>query len=188
MLINFVFLEMFIEEIQLIELTILYFIKWKLLKYSKKKQKMKEKKKEAQKEETTKDISTVICTTPTPKEESEESVSIKEEMGPAETKSSPSRGTIESDTTSLGAAEMDSGDCTPTGVLLQENERDDINYGQPPIDLVLYLQQTGSIIALAKLLDSLYDSEYEDEVIGGDANREGQQKTIDLNVRDQTAQ
>jgi hypothetical protein len=52
--------------------------------------------------------------------------------------------------------------------------------------LVLYLQQTGSIIALAKLLDSLYDNEYEDEVIGGDAD--GQQKTIDLNVRVQTTQ
>jgi hypothetical protein len=52
----------------------------------------------------------------------------------------------------------------------------------------LYLQQTGSIIALAKLLDSLYDNEYEDEVIGGDADREGQQKTIDLNVRVQTTQ
>jgi hypothetical protein len=101
-------------------------------------------------------------------------------------KSSPSRGTIESDTTSLGAAEVDSGDCTSSGMLLHENERDDINYGQPPIDLVLYLQQTGSIIALAKLLDSLYDNEYEDEVIGG--NADGQQKTIDLNVRVQTTQ
>lgn len=157
-------------------------------KKQKKKQKMKEKKKEAQKEETTKEISTVICTTPTPKEESEESVSIKEETGPAETKSFPNRGTIESDTISLGATKMDSGDCTPSGVLLHENERDDIDYGQPPIDLVLYLQQTGSIIALAKLLDSLYDNEYEDEVIGGDADREGQQKTIDLNIRVQTTQ
>ena len=155
-------------------------------KKQKKKQKMKEKKKEAQKEETIKEISTVICTTPTPKEESEESVSIKEETGPAESKSSPSRGTIESDTTSLGAAEVDSGDFTSSGMLLHENKRDDINYGQPPIDLVLYLQQTGSIIALAKLLDSLYDNEYEDEVIGGDAD--GQQKTIDLNVRVQTTQ
>jgi hypothetical protein len=71
-------------------------------------------------------------------------------------------------------------------MLLHEIERDDINYGQPPIDLVLYLQQTGSIIALAKLLDSLYDNEYEDEVIGG--NADGQQKTIDLNVRVQTTQ
>ena len=155
-------------------------------KKQKKKQKMKEKKKEAQKEDTTKEISTVICTTPAP---SEESASIKEEIGPAKTKYSPSKGTIESDSTSLGATDVDSGDCTPSGVLLHENESEDINYGrQPPIDLVLYLQQTGSIIALAKLLDSLYDNEYEDEVIGGDADREGQQKTIDLNIRVQTTQ
>jgi hypothetical protein len=52
---------------------------------------------------------------------------------------------------------------------------------------VLYLQQTGSIIALAKLMDSLYDNEFEgeDDVDGG---RERQQKTIDLNLRAQTTQ
>lgn len=162
-------------------------------KKQKKKQKMKEKKKEAQKEETTKEISTVICTTQLPKEKSEESFLIKEDLikeekDPAETKYSPSRGTIESDTTSLGAAEMESGDCTPSGVLIHKNICDDINYGQPPIDLVLYLQETGSIIALAKLLDSLYNNEYEDVVTGGDADREGQQRTIDLNMRVQTTQ
>jgi len=95
--------------------------------------------------------------------------------------SSPSRGTIESDTASLGGADS-GGDCP--GPL---HESIEANNGQPPIDLVLYLQQTGSIIALAKLMDSLYDNEFEDEddVDGG---RERQQKTIDLNLRAQTTQ
>ena len=95
--------------------------------------------------------------------------------------SSPSRGTIESDTASLGG--VDSGGECP-GPL---HESIEANNGQPPIDLVLYLQQTGSIIALAKLMDSLYDNEFEgeDDVDGG---RERQQKTIDLNLRAQTTQ
>ncbi|KAL3795165.1 hypothetical protein ACHAW5_009179 [Stephanodiscus triporus] len=97
------------------------------------------------------------------------------------TSSSPSRGTIESDTASLGAADS-GGDCP--GPL---HESSDANNGQPPIDLVLYLQQTGSIIALAKLLDSLYDNEFEDED-DVDVGRERQQKTIDLNLRVQTTQ
>ena len=46
---------------------------------------------------------------------------------------------------------------------------DDDEQKQPPIDFVLYLQQTGSIIALAKLMDALeYGTDgngYNDEVL-----------------------
>ena len=46
---------------------------------------------------------------------------------------------------------------------------DDDEQKQPPIDFVLYLQQTGSIIALAKLMDALeYGTDgngYDDEVL-----------------------
>mmetsp|Transcript_6754 Transcript_6754/g.14143 ORF Transcript_6754/g.14143 Transcript_6754/m.14143 type:complete len:1094 (+) Transcript_6754:76-3357(+) len=72
---------------------------------------------------------------------------------------SPSRGTFDDDTASLG---MD-GD-----PMIDESDH---NQGQPPIDLVLYLQQTGSIIALAKLMDSLYDDDYDDEDVNRDQPR-----------------
>ncbi|KAL7468313.1 hypothetical protein ACHAXS_008531 [Conticribra weissflogii] len=75
------------------------------------------------------------------------------------TSSSPSRGTFDDDTASLG---MD-GD-----PVIDESDQ---NQGQPPIDLVLYLQQTGSIIALAKLMDSLYDDDYDDEDVDRDPTR-----------------
>ena len=36
---------------------------------------------------------------------------------------------------------------------------------QPPVDFVLYLQQTGSIIALAKLMDALeYGENFDEEL------------------------
>lgn len=76
------------------------------------------------------------------------------------TSSTPSRGTIESDTASLGATDFNGG-----GDNTALDETSETNCGQPPIDLVSYLQQTGSIIALAKLMDSLYDNEYEDEEV-----------------------
>jgi hypothetical protein len=76
------------------------------------------------------------------------------------TSSTPSRGTIESDTASLGATDFNGG-----GDNAALDETSETNSGQPPIDLVSYLQQTGSIIALAKLMDSLYDNEYEDEEV-----------------------
>lgn len=44
----------------------------------------------------------------------------------------------------------------------------EVGTGQPPIDLVSYLQQTGSIIALAKLLDSLYENEEEDDEVANE--------------------
>lgn len=100
---------------------------------------------------------------------------------------SPSRGTIESDSASLGAADDNAGDNVGGGIVL--NDSGDTNNRQPPIDLVLYLQQTGSIIALAKLMDSLYDHEFEeeeDEDVDGDGRH--QQKTIDLNHRVLTTQ
>jgi hypothetical protein len=165
-------------------------------KKQKKKQKMKEK---AVKKKI--DTQTVVqqqqpkalVRTPTPEEDG---ASPSKKTGPVETnssknepdkdkssldKSSPSRGTIESDTASLGAADS-GGDC-PGPV----QESSDANNGHPPIDLVLYLQQTGSIIALAKLMDSLYDNEFDDgdDVDGG---KERQQKTVDINLRAQTTQ
>ncbi|KAL3804824.1 hypothetical protein HJC23_006596 [Cyclotella cryptica] len=67
--------------------------------------------------------------------------------------SSPSRGTIDDDSASVGADN--------SGSVM--NELPDSNHDEP-IDLVLYLQQTGSIIALAKLMDSLYaDEKFDDE-------------------------
>lgn len=66
---------------------------------------------------------------------------------------SSSRGTIDDDSTSLGADNA-------LGALdepLPENNTEE------SIDLVSYLQQTGSIIALAKLMDSLYADEELDE-------------------------
>lgn len=101
---------------------------------------------------------------------------------------SPSRGTIESDSASLGAADDNTGDNTTGGATV--NDSCDTNYRQPPIDLVLYLQETGSIIALAKLMDSLYDHEFEEEDGDGDERdgRHQQQKTVDLNHRVMTTQ
>jgi len=93
---------------------------------------------------------------------------------------SPSRNTIESgDTTAdslLGSgagvtSENEKGQESRTGESSEASSSlggSGHNGGQPPIDLVLYLQQTGSIIALAKLMDSLYDEEYEDEDGGGE--------------------
>jgi hypothetical protein len=43
-----------------------------------------------------------------------------------------------------------------------DSAMDDAEQQQPPIDFVLYLQQTGSIIALVKLMDAVED--------GGDGN------------------
>ena len=47
-----------------------------------------------------------------------------------------------------------------------DDDDDSQNYHHPQIDLVLYLQQTGSIIALSKLMDALeYGGEdYDDEL------------------------
>jgi len=44
-----------------------------------------------------------------------------------------------------------------------DEEEEDEEAPQTPIDFVLYLQQTGSMIALAKLMDALEASDY-----GGD--------------------
>lgn len=91
----------------------------------------------------------------------------------------PSRSTIES--------------CPPTGSFLgnvddAEIRDNDITSGNTSteknmvggrdVDLVLYLQQTGSIIALAKLMDSLYDNEYmeSDDDVGDEDNIRGQSK------------
>ncbi|KAL7554941.1 hypothetical protein ACHAWF_018504 [Thalassiosira exigua] len=113
--------------------------------------------------------------------------------------SSPSRGTIESDTVSLGGGGTEGnangdGDVSPRDEEEEGSEANSSGGGQPPIDLVLYLQQTGSIIALAKLMDSLYDNdEYEDEddAEGGGERRRRQQPTPqgdDLNHRALTTQ
>ena len=102
--------------------------------------------------------------------------------------SSPSRGTIESDAAdSLSGADADNNANNNDSDGNDEGSETNSNSGQPPIDLVSYLQQTGSIIALAKLLDSLYDDDYEDE---DDANRgeHQQQKNADLNHRVLTTQ
>jgi hypothetical protein len=72
---------------------------------------------------------------------------------------SSSRGTIDDDSTSLGADNA-------LGALDEPPEHNN----EESIDLVSYLQQTGSIIALAKLMDSLYADEEldeeEDHIIG----------------------
>jgi len=95
------------------------------------------------------------------------------------TSASPSRDTIasgETTTDSLlgsGGAEISEANST-LGSGGESN-----NGAQPPIDLVQYLQQTGSIIALAKLLDSLYDEEYEDDDVeqkGKNVDRGGDQQ------------
>lgn len=65
---------------------------------------------------------------------------------------SSSKGSIDDDTECYGV----DGDAVQDEI--------EISSGQPPIDLVSYLQQTGSIIALAKLMDSLYENEDDDEV------------------------
>ncbi len=54
----------------------------------------------------------------------------------------------------------------------------EISSGQPPIDLVSYLQQTGSIIALAKLMDSLYENEDVDEVANEQPNVDVKQRAL----------
>ena len=88
---------------------------------------------------------------------------------------SRSRGTIESNDTgeSLGGsgAENNDGDGNAAGAL------DESTHGGG-VDLVSYLQQTGSIIALAKLLDSMYA----DEDLDGD-DREGVQQQPPLTTQ-----
>lgn len=81
--------------------------------------------------------------------------------------SSPSRGTVDDDSASAGADNSDRAAKEPP-----ENNHDE------PIDLVLYLQQTGSIIALAKLMDSLYaDEKFDDEEEMAD--EEGHQMSVE---------
>jgi hypothetical protein len=41
----------------------------------------------------------------------------------------------------------------------EQDDDNDLNHHPPHVDFVLYLQQTGSIIALAKLMDALDDGE-----------------------------
>ncbi len=80
---------------------------------------------------------------------------------------SSSRGSIDDDT-DYG---MDGGDAVQDEV--------EISSGQPPIDLVSYLQQTGSIIALAKLMDSLYENEEDiDEVANDQSNVDLKQRAL----------
>lgn len=145
-------------------------------KKQKKKQKMKEKAAEKKKLDVP-----VISQQPSPPSKVMAAANMKTSSSP-----SPSRGTIESDSASLGAADDSAGDIAAGGGIVVNG---DTNNRQPPIDLVLYLQQTGSIIALAKLMDSLYDTEFEDEEIDdNDDGRQLQQKTIDLNHRVLTTQ
>jgi hypothetical protein len=99
---------------------------------------------------------------------------------------SPSRGTIESDGASVGVADDNTGDNAAGGIAV--NDSCDTNNRQPPIDLVLYLQETGSIIALAKLMDSLYDHEFDDEDDERDGRQQQKKKTMDLNHRVLTTQ
>merc|ERR1712194_325363 len=85
---------------------------------------------------------------------------------------SPSRGTIErcSPAGSLLGGVGDA-DIRDTGNTSGNTNNGNNIVGGRDIDLVLYLQQTGSIIALAKLMDSLYDNEYmegEEEIGDGD--------------------
>lgn len=60
------------------------------------------------------------------------------------------------------AAAIEDEDEVAAGIVTEASpEDDDGQQQQPPIDFVLYLQQTGSIIALAKLMDALEQSETE---------------------------
>lgn len=76
-----------------------------------------------------------------------------------------------------GTDDEDEGDdcraATPTG-------EDDIGGDQPPIDFVLYLQQTGSIIALAKLMDALDygDGAIYDEEVDAELQRLSRQQVL----------
>ena len=54
----------------------------------------------------------------------------------------------------------------------------EVSSGQPPIDLVSYLQQTGSIIALAKLMDSLYENEDIDDAANEQPNVDVKQRAL----------
>jgi hypothetical protein len=65
---------------------------------------------------------------------------------------SSSRGTIDDDSASVGADNNE-----------ETMDEPPENKNEESIDLVLYLQQTGSIIALAKLMDSLYADEVLDD-------------------------
>ena len=80
---------------------------------------------------------------------------------------SSSRGSIDDDTECYG---MDGGDAVQDEI--------EVSSGQPPIDLVSYLQQTGSIIALAKLMDSLYESDDDDEVANEQPNVDVKQRAL----------
>ena len=63
-----------------------------------------------------------------------------------------------------------------SGVAVQDEV--EVGSGQPPIDLVSYLQQTGSIIALAKLMDSLYENEDIDDVANEQPNVDMKQRAL----------
>mmetsp|Transcript_4007 Transcript_4007/g.6856 ORF Transcript_4007/g.6856 Transcript_4007/m.6856 type:complete len:916 (-) Transcript_4007:1084-3831(-) len=97
------------------------------------------------------------------KDEDGKSGSNSNESGKA---MSSSRGSIDDDT-DYG---MDGGDAVQDEV--------EVSSGQPPIDLVSYLQQTGSIIALAKLMDSLYENEDIDEVANEQPNVDVKQRAL----------
>ena len=87
---------------------------------------------------------------------------------------SSSRGTIDDDSTSLGA------DNNALGALDEPPE----NNHEESIDLVSYLQQTGSIIALAKLMDSLYaDEELDEEEEDGTIEKGPQHDNIDVRTK-----
>jgi len=101
------------------------------------------------------------------------------------TSTSPSRDTIESGETTADSLLGSGGAETSEANSTLGSGGESNNGAQPPIDLVQYLQQTGSIIALAKLLDSLYDEEYEDDDVeqkgknvdrGGDQRQQQQQR------------
>ena len=75
------------------------------------------------------------------------------------------------DSTSLGGGATD---------LNRGDEGSTTSSAKPQIDLVSYLQQTGSIIALAKLLDSLYENEQfdDDDVTREERNDQAGQPTL----------
>lgn len=71
---------------------------------------------------------------------------------------SSTAGSDASDTKAAQTKDLDKDD--DIGNELEDEGDEDPEQQQPPIDFVLYLQQTGSIIALAKLMDAL---EYDDD-------------------------
>jgi len=100
----------------------------------------------------------------------------KAESNVSESTSSEKSGKPSSPSSSKGTTTTGAG---TTGS--KEGMREDTKSGESQIDLVSYLQQTGSIIALAKLLDSLYENEkLEDDVEG--------EKPIDMSLPAMTTQ